>query len=356
MLRRFLTVAGAVVAVAGWGAAGAAADTIRVQSTTDTVDAGLLDGLLRDAYAQAQPGDTLAYTAVGTGRALDNARAGLADVVITHAPSLEAQFVADGFSADPFGRQIFYSDYVIVGPRSDPAGVSAAHAHDAVGALEDIAAAGQNGSASFVSRGDNSGTNVQEQSMWGLTSAVTKQTASNAAGDATRSEPGSGGNVPSWYVRTQKGQAANLQEADVCPSSTYPNGNCYTMVDRGTYNRLANAGTITNLAILVQGNDPAARGGLNLLINPFSAYVVNPDKFADPAAKPNVTAARRFVDFLVSPAFQQALTSFPTAVDPAFRPDASPSVTRTTRSGFGLKASTRARPASQFVPPPRRVV
>ena len=327
MLRRFLTVAGAVVALAGWSAAGAAADTIRVQSTTDTVDAGLLDGLLRAAYAQAQPGDTLAYTAVGTGRALDNARAGLADVVMTHAPSLEAQFFADGFSADPFGRQIFYSDYVIVGPRSDPAGVSAAHAHDAVGALEDIAAAGQNGSASFVSRGDNSGTNVQEQIMWGLTSAVTKQTASNAAGDATRSEPGSGGNVPSWYVRTQKGQAANLQEADVCPSSTYPNGNCYTMVDRGTYNRLANAGTITNLAIIVQGNDPAARGGLNLLINPFSAYVVNPDKFADPAAKPNVTAARRFVDFLVSPAFQQALTSFPTAVDPAFRPDASPSVT-----------------------------
>src|SRR4029079_4007489 len=229
MLRRFLMVTGAVVAVAGWSAAGAAADTIRVQSTTDTVDAGLLDGLLRDAYAQAQPGDTLAYTAVGTGRALDNARAGLADVVITHAPSLEAQFVADGFAADPFGRQIFYSDYVLVGPRSDPAGVSAAHAHDAVGALADIAAAGQNGSASFVSRGDNSGTNVQEQIMWGLTSAVTKQTASNAAGDATRSEPGSGGNVPSWYVRTQKGQAANLQEADVCPSSTYPNGNCYTM-------------------------------------------------------------------------------------------------------------------------------
>ena len=60
MLRRFLTVAGAVVALAGWGAAGATADTIRVQSTTDTVDAGLVDGLLRSAYAQAQPGDTLA--------------------------------------------------------------------------------------------------------------------------------------------------------------------------------------------------------------------------------------------------------------------------------------------------------
>src|SRR6476469_4590729 len=102
-------------------AASAHADTIRVQSTTDTVDAGLVDGLLRAAYAQAQPGDTLQYTAVGTGKALDNARAGLADVVITHAPSLEARFVADGYSADPFGRQIFYSDYVIVGPRSDPA-------------------------------------------------------------------------------------------------------------------------------------------------------------------------------------------------------------------------------------------
>src|SRR5919199_2489 len=219
--RRCMAMAGALMVLGGWSAGAAAADTIRVQSTTDTV-----------------------------------------------------------------------------GPRSDPAGVLATHPHDAVGALEDIAAAGENGTASFVSRGDNSGTNVQEQTMWGLTSTVTKQVASNAGGDAGRSEPGSDGTLPKWYVRTQKGQAASLQEADVCPSSTYPNGGCYTMVDRGTYNRLANAGTVTNLRIVTQQNAPGARGGENLLINPFSAYVVNPDKVADSAAKPNVAAARRFVDFL----------------------------------------------------------
>src|ERR687885_680887 len=88
--RRCMAMAGALMVLAGWSAGAAAADTIRVQSTTDTVDAGLVDGLLRPAYAQAQPGDTLAYTAVGTGRALGNPRAGLADVGITHAPSLRA--------------------------------------------------------------------------------------------------------------------------------------------------------------------------------------------------------------------------------------------------------------------------
>src|SRR5262245_18448895 len=119
----------------------ASADTIRVQSTTDTIDAGLYDGLLKDAYKAAQPGDDVNYVGVGTGKALDNANVGLADVVITHPPSLEAQFVADGWSLG-LGRQIFYSDYVIVGPKDDPAGVAGKHPHDAIGALEDIAAAG----------------------------------------------------------------------------------------------------------------------------------------------------------------------------------------------------------------------
>ena len=147
----------------------ASADNIRVESTTDTVDAGLVEGLLRPAYAAAQPGDTLAYHAVGTGAALTNARNGLADVVITHAPSLEAQFVADGYSLG-LGRQIFYSDYVIVGPKDDPAGVLAAHPHDAVGAFEDIAAAASDTPPPCASThaATNSGTNVQEQIMWGL--------------------------------------------------------------------------------------------------------------------------------------------------------------------------------------------
>ena len=325
MIRRCVAVLGTAALMAVTVTGVASADTIRVQSTTDTVDAGLVDGLLRDAYAKAHPKDQLQYTAVGTGKALDNARAGLADVVITHAPSLEAQFVADGYSADPFGRQIFYSDYVIVGPKSDPAGVLAKHPHDAVSAFEDIAAAGELGKATFLSRGDNSGTNVQEQVIWGL-SNVPKQTASNASGSNQRYEPGAGGTYPAWYAKTNKGQAANAQEADVCQTSTYPNGNCYTMVDRGTFNRLVNGGTVTSLQAVSQNNDAKARGGQSLLINPFSAYVVNPSKFPD-GSKSNVAAARRFVDFLVSRDFQAAVAGFPTAVDPAFRPDAFPSLT-----------------------------
>jgi tungstate transport system substrate-binding protein len=303
----------------------ATADVIRVQSTTDTVDAGLVDGLLKPLYAQAQPGDTLQYTAVGTGKALDNARAGLADVVITHAPSLEQQFVADGYSLEPAGRALFYSDYVIVGPPGDPAGVKASAPHDAISALEAIAAAGVGGTASFVSRGDNSGTNVQEQLMWGLTSTVVKQAASNAAGAPGRFEPGSGGTYPTWYGKTNQGQAANLQSADACSASSFPNGGCYTMVDRGTFNRLLNNGTITHLAIVSQDNSPGARGGKNLLINPFSAYVVNPGKVAGV----DVAAARRFVDFLTSPQFQAAVDTFPTTTDPAFHSDAFPTATLT---------------------------
>jgi tungstate transport system substrate-binding protein len=329
-LRRTPAAALAAILALGALATPAIADTIRVQSTTDTVDAGLVDGLLRDAYLRAQPGDTLNYTAVGTGKALDNARQGLADVVITHAPSLEEQFVKDGFSVEPYGRAIFYSDYVIVGPQNDPAGVLTSASTDAVTAFEKIAAAGQAGTATFVARGDNSGTNVQEQTMWGLTGdSVPKKPAGNAAGAAGRLEPSGGGpgGYPAWYRTTNKGQAASLQDTDVCQTSANnPNGGCYTIVDRGTFNRLVNAGTVTRLKIVAQKNAAAARGGEDLLVNPFSAYIVNPDKITtDP--RPNVAAATRFVDFLTSQTFQDAVNGFPSASDPAFRADAFPQLT-----------------------------
>jgi tungstate transport system substrate-binding protein len=309
--------------LAAASASTASADTIRVQSTTDTVDAGLVDGLLKPAYQAAQPGDTLSYVGVGTGAALANAQRGLADVVITHAPSLERQFTANGFSLEPEGgRAIFSSDYVIVGPASDPAGVGSGAPHDAISAFEKIAAAGAAGRASFVSRGDNSGTNVQEEVMWGDTGVTPKQPASNGAGDATRSEPGSGGTSPSWYVKTGAGQAASLLRADACAAAEFPDGSCYTIVDRGTYDNQLNRGTIANLRILSQDNAANARGGADLLVNPFSAYIVSPAKV--PGV--NVAAARRFIDFLVSPRFQASVDTFPTATDPAFHADAYPSV------------------------------
>lgn len=331
MRRRVLGVAAVMTALAAWSSAGAQADTIRVQSTTDTVDAGLVDGLIKPMYLAAQPGDTLNYVGVGTGAALNNARAGLADVVITHAPSLEAQFVTDGYSLEPFGRAIFYSDYVIVGPIDDPAGVLANHPHDAIGALEDIATAGGAGTqaADFLSRANASGTSVQEQIMWGLTTSVTKQKAFDApVSDTTRFEPGSGGTYPVWYHHNPSGQAANLQTADTCPTATYPSGECYTLVDRGTFNKLLNAGTITHLKIVSQNNDTGVRGGKDLLINPFSTYIVNPAaSFPGGSLTPNVAAATRFVDFLTSQAFQDAVDTFPTTTDPAFRSDAYPAFT-----------------------------
>ena len=302
----------------------AKADTIRVRSTTDTVDAGLVVGLLQDAYKAAQPGDELNYVGVGTGAAITDARNGLANIVITHAPTIEAGFVNDGYSLG-LGRQIFYSDYVIVGPTDDPAGVGTKHPHDAIGAFEDIAAAGDLGTARFKTRNDNSGTNAQEQIMWNKTT-IAKHAATNAGTDRTPRDVPGATTVPAWYVipgGTPYGQRQNLDDTEACAAAG--NG-CYTMLDRGTYNKAVNAGVITHLKILAEKNDPSARGGENLLINPFSVYLVNPDKIST-NPKPNVAAATRFRDFLVSPAFQAALLNFPSAVDPAFRPDAFPTVT-----------------------------
>ncbi len=309
------------------GAPPAVAAAIRVQSTTDTIDAGLKDDLLVPMYRKAQPGDTLRYVGVGSGKALDNARAGLADVVITHAPSLEARFVAGGFSHEPFGRALFSSDYVIVGPDDDPARVATVAPHDAVRAFEAIAAAGGSGhAADFISRGDDSGTNVQEQLMWGLTRTVPKAPAFNRGDDTARSEPGSHAATATWYHRTNVGQAANLNQAAAC---AFTSGRCYTIVDRGTFNRARLAGTIPNLRIVSQHNDPSARGGDNLLLNPFHAYIVDP--LAVKAGPPvDIAAATRFVDFLTSPAFQGAVATYPSAADPAFHPDAFPLLTVST--------------------------
>lgn len=306
----------------------AGATEIRVQSTTDTVDANLVEGLLRPAYAKAQPGDTLNYIGVGTGKALDNGRAGLADVVITHAPSLEAQFVQQGYSFEPLGRAIFYSDYVVVGPKDDPAGVSAAAPHDAAAAYEKIAAAGPAGNAYFISRGDNSGTNVQEQIIWGLTNGIPRKKGFGSGTATDRFEPSNGGNgdtdYPAWYKVQTGGQSANLQRTDACAAAAGAS-KCYTMVDRGTFNRNVDAGTVTRLKIVSDKNAPGTRGGENLLVNPFSAYVVNPDKIGT-TPKPDTVAGTRFLDFLTSPEFQAAIDGFPSASDPAFRSDAFPKV------------------------------
>ena len=109
-----------------------------------------------------------------------------------HAASLENQFVGSGFSVEPFGRAIFWGDYVLAGPASDPAGVLNGSTHDIVGAFQKIAAAGAAGQANFVSRGNTAGTPVQEHAIWALTSGVQTCNVSAANGGGVAPEHGHG--------------------------------------------------------------------------------------------------------------------------------------------------------------------
>ncbi len=329
-MRLAVAVGVAVVALAALLAATASAELIRVQSTTDIHDSGQWENVIEKPYLKLHPGDSFKAEFVGTGKALTNAEEGKADVVITHAPSLEKKFVENGYSDEPLGRSIFYNDYVIVGPKSDPAEISKFDKKNAIGAYERIAKFGAEGKATFVSRNDASGTNVQEQLLWGFSKISPKRAACNAAGAAGREEPGEGAceeggkphGVPKWYLRTGLGQGANLLKANECPVAEAPNGGCYTMLDRGTW--IANSAKATNLKIVSEGNSEGEHGA-SLQTNYFHAYVLNPAKtypLEGTEGKPNTVAGKRFVEFLVSEATQQAFGSYPTEEQPAGHPDA----------------------------------
>jgi tungstate transport system substrate-binding protein len=279
----------------------ARASDVIVQGTTDVRDAGLLDDVIVPGFAKASPQYTLKYVAVGSGQALTNAEAGQGDAVLTHSPDAEKQFIEAGYSTAPFGPPLFYSDYVIVGPKDDPAGVLAHAPHDAARAFELIAAAGARGKANFVSRGDDSGTNAKELDIWKLTKV----------GLTSSGEPAKGTNDATWYHKANTGQAATVQVAAQGP---FKGGGCYDITDRGTFNRLVANGAVDNLEVVADKNDSAARGGGGLLLNEFRAYVVNPQK----AHSVNVAGADAFLAYLASPAFRTRLATYPNAQQPAF--------------------------------------
>ena len=296
-------------AAAATNAGAQAPQDLIVQSTTSVRDSGLLDQLITPGFKRAYPRYNLRFVAVGTGQAIANARAGQSDALIAHSPPLEEQFVKDGFSYERAGRSMAWNDYVIVGPTADPAGVSTRARNDAASALEAIAAAGAQGRASFVSRGDNSGTNTKEREIWGLTSV-----ARNA-----RNEPAQGAGYPSWYPRAGLGMAATLRLTQECP---FPGRGCYTITDRGTLQQLVGNGAITGLKVVMDAQRPAARGGEVLMVNAYRVYALNPAKV--PAVK--LEAARAFLDFVTSARFQRQLASFPNRTRPGFFPAAFPRV------------------------------
>src|SRR4051812_8634966 len=220
-----------------------------VQSTTSVRDSGLLERLIAPQFERRFPQYDLKFIAVGTGQAVANARAGQGDVRIGHPPARERKFVADGFSAGPIGRTVMWNDFVVVGPPGDPAGVLRAARHDGVRALEAIAAAGRAGRASFVSRGDDSGTNTKELDIWGLTRGV--------AHDA-RNEP----TGAAWYHKAGLGMADTLRLTQQCPFR----GGCYTITDRGTLQQLASNRAITRLRTVMDAQSTEARGGRDLML------------------------------------------------------------------------------------------
>ena len=234
----------ALVVACGPGAEGDR-DVI-LATTTSTQDSGLLDALV--PVFEGRTGQRVKTIAVGTGEALAMGSRGDADVVLAHAPSLERESVARGFTVNR--RRVMHNDFVIVGPASDPAGVHGGRR--ATDALARIAAAG----AAFASRGDRSGTCFREQQLWQ---------------DAGVEPSGA------WYFETGQGMGGTLLVASV--------RDAYTLSDRGTH--LALEGR-SELVVHVEGDAS--------LLNVYSVMEVNPERFPDV----NHAGARAFADFLLS--------------------------------------------------------
>ena len=248
-----------------------AGDFITVASTTSTQNAGLFDHLL--PLFEAETGIEVRVVAVGTGQALRLARNGDTDLLLVHDKPSEEAFVAEGYGSERF--DLMYNDFVVVGPASDPAGI--AGMGDAAAALARIAAA----EAPFVSRGDDSGTHRRERAFWA------------AAGvDPT-------GASGTWYREAGQGMGATLNTATMMEA--------YTLTDRGTW--LSMHGRL-DLRVMVEGDDR--------LRNQYGITLVSAERHPHVKAEP----ARRFAEWLLSPAGQAAIGGFAIDGERLFIPNA----------------------------------
>ena len=244
---------------------------IVMASTTSTEQSGLFAHLL-PAFTQAT-GIDVRVVALGTGQALDAARRGDADVVFVHDQAAEEKFVAEGFGLKRL--PVMYNDFVIVGPKADPAGVRGS---DVVAALKKLAGSAN---ASFISRGDKSGTHAAELRYWKL-----------AGIDLS-------GAKPAGYKECGCGMGPAL---NIAASS-----GAYVLADRGTWLNFKNRG---DLAILVEGDQR--------LFNQYGVMVVNPAKH--PHVKKDL--AQAFADWVVAPAGQAAIAGYKIGGEQVFFPNA----------------------------------
>jgi tungstate transport system substrate-binding protein len=269
--RRSFVALAILLGIASVGTPSSAEDrSIVVASTTSTQDSGLFGYLL--PIFKAKTGIDVKVIAQGTGQALDTARRGDADVVFVHAKPQEEKFVADGFGVKRF--DVMYNDFVLIGPKSDPAGVKG---KDIVTALKAIEAKG----APFVSRGDRSGTHAAELALW----IVAGIDIANAKG--------------AWYREIGQGMGAALNTASAM--------NAYVLSDRGTWISFRNRG---DLDIVVEGD--------KRLFNQYGVMLVNPEKHASVKRE----LGQAFVDWLISPEGQAAIAAYKIDGQQLFFPDA----------------------------------
>ena len=249
----------------------AAEKFITVASTTSTQNSGLYDYML--PFFTKETGIQVRVVAVGTGQAIRQARNGDADVLFVHHKASEMKFVADGFGVKR--TDVMYNDFVIVGQKTDPAGVKGMKS--AAGALAVIAKA----KAPFASRGDNSGTNKAELGLWKIAGIDPKK----ASG--------------SWYRETGSGMGATLNTAAAMPA--------YTLSDRATWLKFKNKG---DLRILVEGDEK--------LFNQYGIILVNPKKH--PQVK--VKLGQAFIDWVLGPKGQGVIREYKIKGYQAFFPNA----------------------------------
>jgi tungstate transport system substrate-binding protein len=250
---------GALIAAALATPALAQDKSIVVASTTSTMDSGLFGHIL--PIFKAKTGIDVKVISQGTGQALDTGRRGDADVVFVHARTQEEKFVAEGFGVKRFA--VMYNDFILIGPKSDPAGIKGKDIEAALKAIKEKA-------APFVSRGDKSGTHSAELALW------------KAAGiDVAGADKGP------WYREIGQGMGAALNTASSM--------NGYVLADRGTWLSFKNRG---ELDIVVEGD--------KRLFNQYGVMLVNPEKHAHVKKE----LGQQFIDWLISAEGQKAITDY----------------------------------------------
>lgn len=250
------------------GAPALAQQSIRLSTTTSTENSGLLQYLL--PKFEAKTNTKVKVISVGTGKALELAKNGDVDVTLVHARALEDKFVAEGHGVNR--RDVMYNDFIIVGPESDPAAVKGSR--DVLAAMKKIAASG----SKFISRGDNSGTDLMEKAYW-------KQVGTQPQGTA--------------YVSAGLGMGEVLNMAAELRA--------YTLTDRATYITYR---ARTGLQIAVEG-DPK-------MFNPYGIIAVNPQKSKDL----NYKGAMQLIEWITSNEGQRLIASFKVEGQQVFFPSA----------------------------------